>query len=118
MQQVGDAFRFAADQGYSRVFADRGQCSASDRRDFTDGDLTAGGIEEGLDVLEAAARRRAPCDDGLFSAGLGRQRMRDLCGLLQLLDQIPRQQLLDAIDRMIGDPLENIVQVTLRIDVI
>ena len=57
-------------------------------------------------------------DDGLLTAGLGRQRMRDLCGLLQLLDQIPRQQLLDAIDRMIGDPLEDIVQVTLRIDVI
>jgi hypothetical protein len=37
---------------------------------------------------------------------------------LQLLDQIPRQQLLNAIDRMIGDPLEDIVQVTLRIDVI
>jgi len=56
--------------------------------------------------------------DGMFTAGLGRQRMRDLCGLLQLLDQIPRQQLLDAIDRMIGDPIEDIVQVTLRIDVI
>ena len=57
MQQIGDVFRFAADQGHSRIFADRGQCSASDRRDFTDGDLTTGGIEEGLDVLEAAARR-------------------------------------------------------------
>ena len=56
VQQVGDAFRFAADQGYSRVFADRGQCSASDRRDFTDGDLTARRIEEGLDVLEATVR--------------------------------------------------------------
>ena len=60
----------------------------------------------------------AACDDGLFSAGLGRQRMCDLFGLLQLLDQIPRQQLLDAIDRVIGDPFEDIVQVTLRIDVI
>ena len=57
-------------------------------------------------------------DDGLLTAGLGRQRMRDLRGLLQLLDQIPRQQLLDAVDRMIGDALEDIVQVTLRIDVI
>ena len=44
--------------------------------------------------------------------------MRDLRGLLQLIGKIPRQQLLDAIDRMIGDALEDIVQVTLRIDVI
>jgi hypothetical protein len=57
-------------------------------------------------------------DDGLFTAGLGRQRMRDLRGLLQLLGKIPRQQLLDAIDWMIGDALEDIVQVVLRIDVI
>ena len=57
-------------------------------------------------------------DDGLLTAGLGRQRMRDLCGLLQLLDQIPRQQLLNAIDRMIGDAFEHIVQVALWIDVV
>jgi hypothetical protein len=44
--------------------------------------------------------------------------MRDLRGLLQLTTKIPRQQLLDAIDRMIGDALEDIMQVTLRIDVI
>jgi hypothetical protein len=44
--------------------------------------------------------------------------MRDLRGLLQLIDQIPEQQLLDTIDRMIGDALENVVQVSLRIDVI
>jgi len=44
--------------------------------------------------------------------------MRDLRGLLQLIDQIPGQQLLDTIDRMIGDALENVVQVSLRIDVI
>ena len=44
--------------------------------------------------------------------------MRDLRGLLHMIDKIPRQQLLDAIDRMIGDPFEDIVQVTLRIDVI
>jgi len=54
----------------------------------------------------------------LFSPGLGRQRMRDFRRLLQLIDKIPRQQLLDAIDRMLGDTLEDIVQVTLRIDVI
>jgi hypothetical protein len=60
----------------------------------------------------------AACDDGLFSAGLGRQRMRDLFGLLQLLDQIPRQQLLDAIDRMIRDALQYVMEVPLRIDVI
>jgi hypothetical protein len=34
-----------------------GQCRATDRRDFTDGDLTVGLIEEGLDVLEAAICR-------------------------------------------------------------
>ena len=44
--------------------------------------------------------------------------MRDCGRLLQLIDKIPRQQLFDAIDRMIGDALEDIVQVTLRIDVI
>jgi hypothetical protein len=60
----------------------------------------------------------APFDDGLSTAALGRQRMRDLRGLLQLIDQIPGQQLLDTIDRMIGDALENVVQVSLRIDVI
>ena len=48
-------------------------------------------------------------DDGLLTAGLGRQRMRDLRGLLQLVDKIPQQQLLDAIDRIIGDALEDIV---------
>jgi hypothetical protein len=57
-------------------------------------------------------------DDDLFTAGLGRQRMRNLRGLLQLIDQIPRQQLLDAIDRMIGDAFEHIVQVALWIDVV
>jgi hypothetical protein len=39
------------------LFSDGGQGGASDRRDFTDGDLTARRIEEGLDVLEAAVRR-------------------------------------------------------------
>jgi hypothetical protein len=32
-------------------------------------------------------------DHGLFTAGLGRQRMRDLRGLLKLIEKIPRQQL-------------------------
>jgi hypothetical protein len=44
--------------------------------------------------------------------------MRDLRGLLKLIEKIPRQQLLNAIDRMISDSLEDIVQVALRIDVI
>jgi hypothetical protein len=35
-----------------------------------------------------------------------------------LIEKIPRQQLLNAIDRMISDSLEDIVQVALRIDVI
>jgi len=30
--------------------------------------------------------------------------MRDLRGLLQLIDKIPRQQFLDAVDRMIPTP--------------
>src|SRR5882672_9375429 len=48
----------------------------------------------------------------------GRQRRRNLRGLIQLIGHIPRQQLLDAIDRMIGDALEYVVQIALRVDVI
>lgn len=57
VQQVGYAFRFATDQGDTCFFAHGSERSATDWRDFTDGDLTARCIEEGLDVLEAAVRR-------------------------------------------------------------
>jgi hypothetical protein len=56
--------------------------------------LTASGIEERLDVLEAVVRCRNEgiFDDDLVIPGLGRQRMRDLRGLLPLIEKIPRQQ--------------------------
>ncbi len=47
-----------------------------------------------------------------------RQRRRNLRGLIQLIDHIPRQQFLDAIDRMIGDALEDVMKIPLRVDVI
>jgi len=123
VQQVSYAFRFPADQSHARFLAHGSERSSSDRRDFTDSDLAAGRIEEGLDVLEAAVRGgafrcRLVHRRFRFTAGLGRQRTRDLRGLLQLIGKIPRQQLLDAIDRMVGDALEDIVQVALRIDVV
>jgi hypothetical protein len=37
------------------------------------------------------------------------ERLRDLRRLLQLIGNIPRQQFLDAVDRMPGDTLENIL---------
>jgi hypothetical protein len=48
----------------------------------------------------------------------GRQRRRNLRGLIQLIDHIPRQQLIDAVDRMIRDALEDVMEITLRVDVI
>jgi hypothetical protein len=47
----------------------------------------------------------------LLIAGLSRQRLRDLRRLLQLIGEVPRQQFLDAIDRMLGETLQNIVQI-------
>jgi len=38
--------------------------------------------------------------------------------LIQLIDHIPRQQLIDAVDRMIRDALEDVMEITLRVDVI
>jgi len=49
---------------------------------------------------------------------LGRQRLLYLGGLVELVEHIPGQEILDAIDRMVGDPLEYVVQIALRIDVI
>src|SRR4030081_2060952 len=49
---------------------------------------------------------------------LGRQRLLYLRGLVEFVDNIPGQQILDASDRMVGDPLEYVVQIALRIDVI
>jgi hypothetical protein len=47
-----------------------------------------------------------------------RQCRRDLHRLIQVAGDIPRQQLLDAIDRMIGDALEDVMEVPLRVDVV
>lgn len=41
----------------------------------------------------------------------GRQCRCDLRGLVQLISHVPGQQLRDAIDRMIGDALEHVMQV-------
>jgi hypothetical protein len=38
--------------------------------------------------------------------------------LIQLIYHVPGQQLLDAIDRMIGNALEYVMKVPLRIDVV
>jgi hypothetical protein len=38
--------------------------------------------------------------------------------LVEFVEYIPGQELLDAIDRMVGDPLEYVVQIALRIDVV
>ena len=42
MQQFGYGFLFPADQGDARFLTICRQCRATDRRDFTDGDLTVG----------------------------------------------------------------------------
>src|ERR1039457_6402423 len=55
---------------------------------------------------------------GLLIEDLGRQSMRDLRRLLELLGKIPWQQLLDAIDRMIRDSFQHVMQIPLRIDVV
>jgi hypothetical protein len=39
-------------------------------------------------------------------------------GLSELIDDVPREQLLNAIDRMIGDALEYVLEIALRIDAI
>src|SRR5271157_1884192 len=48
----------------------------------------------------------------------GRQCLRNLRRLVQSIDHIPRQQLLDAIDGMIGDAFEDVLQIPLRVDAI
>ena len=55
---------------------------------------------------------------GFSPVGSGSQRRRDLHGLVQLRGNIPRQQFVNAIDRMIGNAFKHVVQVALRIDVI
>ena len=35
-----------------------------------------------------------------------------------MVSHIPGQEILDAIDRMVGDPLEYVVQIALRINVV
>ena len=119
MHEVGYIFRFPADQGDADFFADSRQArGAPDRRDFTDRDLTGVVSKKAWMCSKPPIVAAGLFAVGLLTAGLGRERMRDLRGLLKLIDQIPRQQLLDAIDRMVGDPLEDIVQVALRVDVI
>jgi hypothetical protein len=57
VQQVGDAFLFAAHQSHADLFANGRQGSTTDRRDFTDRELTVGRVEECLDVFEGFAGR-------------------------------------------------------------
>jgi hypothetical protein len=52
LQQVGDRFIVAAYQRDAHLFPLRGQGRATDRRYLPDRDLTAGVIEEGLDMFE------------------------------------------------------------------
>jgi hypothetical protein len=41
--------------------------------------------------------------------GSRRERLSHLRRLVQLIGQIPRQQLLDTVDRVLGDALENVL---------
>jgi hypothetical protein len=52
LEQIRDRFIVAAHEGDTHFLPFRGQGRAADRRYFTDGDLTARVIEEGLDVFE------------------------------------------------------------------
>jgi len=38
--------------------------------------------------------------------------------LVELVKYVPGQQVFDAVDRMIGNPLQNVMQIPLRINVI
>jgi hypothetical protein len=49
---------------------------------------------------------------------LGRQCLRDLRRLVEFVEYVPGQEVFDAVDRMIGNPLQNVMQITLRIDFI
>jgi hypothetical protein len=55
LQQVSDCFIVAAHECDAHFFSLRGQGGAADRWYFPDRDLTAGAIEEGLDMLESWA---------------------------------------------------------------
>jgi hypothetical protein len=92
LQEIGYAFLVSARQSNTNLLAHSGQCRTADWRDFTDRELTAGRIEESLDMLEVLLRADGLVDDGLVTAaGLGRQRMRNLRGLLQLIGKVPGQ---------------------------
>src|SRR5688572_4352388 len=48
----------------------------------------------------------------------GRHSLGDRFGLIELVRHIPRQEFLDAFDRMVGYALEHVLKVALRIDAI
>src|SRR5665647_1319624 len=39
-------------------------------------------------------------------------------GVVQLCGDVPRQQFVDAVDRMLGDPFEHMPQIQVRVDVV
>ena len=61
-QQIGDRFIVAAHEGDTHFLPLRRQGRATDRRYFPDRDLTAGVIEEGLDIFEGRDR-----GEGIFN---------------------------------------------------
>jgi hypothetical protein len=91
----------------------RCQCRAADWRDLADRDLSAGVVEEAW-MCSKDARGNA----GFSCQPLCRQCLCHLHWLVDFVDNVPGQEILDAIDRMVGDPFEHVVQVALRIDVI
>ena len=43
---------------------------------------------------------------------LGSQCLRDLCRLVDLVEYVPGQEVFNAIDRVIGNPLQHVLQIT------
>ncbi len=59
------------------------------------------------------------CDVGFFTVVASA--CQSLCHLIRLIEfvyDIPRQQFIHAIDWMVGDALENVLQIAVRVDVI
>ncbi len=61
LQQIGNGFILAAYEGHPNFLSHRSQGRATDRRYFTDRDLTSRVIEESLDMFEGRDR-----SDGIF----------------------------------------------------
>jgi hypothetical protein len=61
LQEIGDSFILAAYEGHSYFLSHRSQGRATDRRYFTDRDLTSRVIEESLDMFEGGDR-----SEGIF----------------------------------------------------